>query len=507
MSTATAAAPLTLETSLDVYPGLNRFALDLTRRASSAARFLCPLDLSCLTPSGQHRDPALIDGLLRSNHQWGNDVAALLEPWSRGETVTLIAGQQVGFAGGPLYTLVKVASLLRLREELARRGIPATVFFWLATEDHDLAEVARLTLQTRDGLHEIRAEDRPASPHVVGSLPVPESLRQQFTRLMNTAPAWMSSGLTFRDSFAQLMVSALGPGVVVLVDSLLPELRRSGAPLLTRLFQNSQDLQGLIRTRSEEIRAAGYAPQIEPAADGSYSFLYRVGANGERRPLLAHEEMPPPESISTGVLTRPLLQDSVFRPDVFVGGPAELAYYAQLAALHDRLGIPQPQVALRGHALVAPAKVLRAVERYELKTEELFLPVDDLISLHETHAMARLAEILSGAESRIEEQLQQVRSFIAWHDVTMIRAVDHSLRKIRHQFRRVAERGKKAIARRDAERFHAIRRLSETLVPRGEPQDRGVAWVGYWLQYGKHLVDRLVAEVEPGTDRLKILGL
>ena len=66
-----------------------------------------------------------------------------------GETVTLVAGQQVGFAGGPLYTLAKIATLVKMKRELEKQGKPATIFFWLATEDHDFAEVATLNCRSR----------------------------------------------------------------------------------------------------------------------------------------------------------------------------------------------------------------------------------------------------------------------------------------------------------------------------------------------------------------------
>jgi len=526
VSTATTPAPPLLQLSLDCYPHFNRFALDFVRGAEPARDFLQPLDLAGLKPQGQRKPQELIDGLVRTNASWGNDVAATLQHWGRGETVTLIAGQQVGFAGGPLYTLAKLSSLLRVQRDLSARGIPATVFFWLATEDHDFAEVSRLILPTRDGHRELRVAESPGVSHVVGRRPVPESLRQQFLNITGaSAPDWLPAGITFGESFARLLVSVLGSGTVVLVDSLLPELRRAGRPLFQHLLKDFDEVQSLVGRRSAQIESRGYTPQVEPNSDGEYSLLFVVTSDGERhavrkagtswligtRPATSSELerliTDQPESISTGALARPLLQDAVFQPDLFVGGPAEVAYYAQVSALHQRLGIRMPGVALRGHALVAPTKVLRAFEKYDLRPSEIFLPVEEWIARHETHAVAKLDGMLQTTRDQIEVQLEKLRTFVVSFDPTMDRTVDHSLRKIRYQLQRVGEKGKRAIARRDADRYRAISRLSESLVPKGEPQDRVVGWMGYWLQYGAVLVDRLVSEIEPDSDRLKVIGL
>lgn len=518
MSQAVASPILTLETSLELYPGINRFALDFTRGEPAATRlFGDPVILrakrSEVFSARDDRD-ALAAALIATNAAWGNDVAALVGPWSRGETVTLIAGQQVGFAGGPLYTLAKLASLIRMREDLAQRGQKATVFFWMATEDHDFDEVSTLALLTRDGLREIRTKERHLDQKVVGPMSLPESLRQQLLSVLGgKEPIWLARGLSFGDSFARLIVSVLGSGSVVLVDSLLPSLRTAGRPLFRMLLENYGEIQSLVQNRSRDLLAVGYEPQITPNPDGEYTLLYQM-RDGIRQPIRAAETAQAlrdaeaaPESISTGALARPLLQDAVLRPDVFVGGPAEVAYYAQTAALHRRLGIDPPRIALRGHVLVAPAKMLRAAERYELKPEEFLLPVNELIARHEGDAVAQLDQILQSAGESIEEQLQRIRSFVGAQDTTMLRPADHSLRKIRHQLGRLSERGRSAIARRDAERYNAITRLCDTLMPNGKPQDRVVGWIGWWIQYGPHLVDRLVNEVRPGSDRLRIVGL
>src|SRR5206468_944890 len=139
-----ATAPACLELSLADYPGMNPFVLDwLSGRADS----LLPRRAGEKVPQADEGvSPELTAALIESNKRWGLFVRDEVESWARGESVALIAGQQVGFAGGPLYTLAKIASLLKLKRQFKS----ATVFFWLATEDHDFDEAATLSIPVKD---------------------------------------------------------------------------------------------------------------------------------------------------------------------------------------------------------------------------------------------------------------------------------------------------------------------------------------------------------------------
>ena len=182
------------------------------------------------------RTPELADALIESNQRWGAFVADDVRRWQHGESVAVIAGQQTGFPGGPLYTLVKIATLLKMKRDNEARGIPTTAFFWLATEDHDYAEVASIALPAGDAraqrdLVYLRAARAVETRDVVGPLPVPPVLIDELVAFFNMPrPQWLREGITFRDSFAEL-IATLFPRDVVLVDALLPELRRAGAPL------------------------------------------------------------------------------------------------------------------------------------------------------------------------------------------------------------------------------------------------------------------------------------
>jgi uncharacterized protein YllA (UPF0747 family) len=344
------------------------------------------------------RSPELAQALDASNRRWGIFAKDAITQWASGATRTIIAGQQVGFAGGPLYTIAKIASIVKMKRTLERQGTPATALFWLATEDHDFDEVATLHVPARLvnansqlDLLCMRATRGVDSRAVVGSLLVPELLIAQLLALFEMErPAWLREGITFRDSFAELIASLFG-NEVILVDALLPELRRAGAPLFDAIEGKHDAIHHALQHRGEELKRAGYNEQVTPNENGEYTLLYELDEHGHRQPPTPNRK---PETTSTSALTRPLLQDFVLRPDVFVGGPAEVAYYAQIAPLHELLGIDMPRIALRGHVLVAPKRVARALDRFEIEPSEIFSAADAILAEREPEGVARIREIL-----------------------------------------------------------------------------------------------------------------
>jgi uncharacterized protein YllA (UPF0747 family) len=264
-----------LRIPLAAYPGFNRFTLDWIAGNANATQFLPRTNAA---RNATPRDATLADALIASNRNWGRNVEDEVARWARGETFTVIAGQQVGFAGGPIYTLAKLAGMLKLKRDNEARGIPTTVFFWLATEDHDFAEVATLSLPKRDPKQQLDLTTfraRHAMGKIaVGALPVPEELTKALIEFLDIPrPSWLREGITFRDSFAELIMSAVD-GKFILVDALLPELRRAGAPLFDNILANWDRIQRALDLRAEALTKAGYAPQVVTRPGEAHTLLF-----------------------------------------------------------------------------------------------------------------------------------------------------------------------------------------------------------------------------------------
>jgi len=490
---------------LERYPGMNPFVLDWL---AGDERFLARKGNGKPSAAGAPRPAALAGALIAANRSYGNDVEAEVRRWAAGGTFTIIAGQQTGFAGGPLYTLVKLASLLKLKREHE----PATVFFWMATEDHDFDEAASIALPRPDAEHQrdltrLRASHPADLRRVVGRMPVPEALIEQFlTALSIDRPRWLRRGITFCESFAELLAT-VAPGRVILLDALLPELRRAGAPLFQSIAAKWDALQHALRDRSAELERAGYTPQIVPREDDGYTLLYAIDGAGNREMLRDAAALPEPESISTSALTRPLLQDFVLRPDIFVGGPSEVAYYAQIVPLHEMLSVPMPKVALRGHVLVAPRRVVRYFSRFDIQPEKIFATPERVAAAHAAEEVVEVRAIADQAQRELVAHIDQIRELALPADHAVARAIHKSIGHIEYHFHKLTERAIRGLVRKDRERFRAARELVAAFFPDQQMQDRVVAWFPWWLESGNLLLDRIVDAVEPDTASFKIVSL
>lgn len=488
------------------YPGMNRFVLDWL---GGDERFLPRRPVPRVT---RNVSPELVQALVDSNKHWGLFVRPQVERWAAGAPM-IVAGQQTGFAGGPLYTIAKIATLLKMKREL---GEDAVVFFWLATEDHDFAEVAQLTLPVRAlpqsaevnrqlDLVQLRAIRSTDSHEMVGPAPVPETLIAQLLSFYGgERPQWLREGITFRDSFAELIASIFG-NEIVLVDALLPELRRAGAPLFDQIRAKWNDAQLAITKRSLELSEAGYTPQVVPREGEDYTLLFAIDDDGVNR--APSRDVVSPERTSTSALTRPLLQDLVLAPDVFVGGPAEVAYYAQIAPLHELFGIPMPRVALRGHALIAPKRIVRAFDRYGIDPSSIFTSADKILAEHEPEGVAQVNRIADGARRELIRHIEELAEIALPADHAVARAFTRSVGHIEYHFDKLVERSIRGLVRKDRERHAATRELVATFFPDRHVQDRVVGWYAYWCEQGERLVDALVECIEPDSDHFRIVSL
>lgn len=496
--------------SLDRYPGINPLALDLVRARPQATQFF---DRGAQTPLPAPGRQALAAALGDSNESWGNDVRGLIDAWAAGRGRAVIAGQQVGFGGGPLYTLVKLASLLNMVESSRRSGGETLIpFFWMATEDHDFDEVARLTLQLNGHMKQFQSKASPADRFPVGGLTVPEDLRAAVARATSLPEeGWLQPGLSFRDSFARLISSVAG-GRVVLVDSLLPELRRAGKDLFVAAAARFDEVQDAIASSSRRVEAAGYRVQVAPAASGRYTMFYEIESSGARAVLengadLRRLNEVAPERVSTAALMRPLLQDLVFQPVAFVGGPAEVAYYAQLSSAHDVLEVPRPRVMLRAHALVVPERYMDAMVRHDIEPEEWLDSPETILSRREQDRESELAERVELLKGHFDRELSSIRESILEADPSLTRSLNRTARRIDYHLDVLGRRGRRVIARSDQERFSAVERFSDAIRPNGVVQDRVVGWLTHWMLWGDRALDAIVPHAEPGLDRLSIIGV
>jgi bacillithiol biosynthesis cysteine-adding enzyme BshC len=482
----------------------------------------------------------LVEILGEQNAAWGapRAVQAHLEQLGQPGALAVVTGQQTGLFGGPLYTLYKALSTValarRLRATLQRPVVP---LFWMAAEDHDVAEADHVQLPDRSGalltLRFSEWESPPGffpanlrlGPGMVGTL---EELRAllpptEFVPwLAETLARAFSPGRTLADAFAHWMTALLGEDGLVLVNPAEPRLKRLAAGVLHQELAEAPRSAQRILEASERLRAKGYPAQIEARPDGVNCFLlsggrralvrepagFRLRDSGELIPAaelqrLAEEA---PERFSPNVALRPVVQDALFPTVAYVAGPGELAYFAQLRPVYEQFGIPMPVILPRAFLTLAEPRFLQLLERFRLVLPDLTLEPEQLSS-RVLHALLPpdLEATLAKAREEVSELFQRVGEAVAAVDPTLRATVGQTSGHIRGHLDQLERKTVQALKRREADTRQQVLRLCQALMPGGRPQERVFSVLPYLAKYGPTLLETLRQAIDgPGWEHLLV---
>jgi hypothetical protein len=166
-----------------------------------------------------------------------------------------------------------------------------------------------------------------------------------------------------------------------------------------------------------------------------------------------------------------------------------------------------PRVALRGHVLVAPKRVARAMDRFDIHPAEVFAAADSLIAKREPEGVARVREILDDGKRELMQRIAQVGELALPADHSLASSIQRSIGHLEFHFNKLGERAIKGLVRKDRERYAAIREVVATLYPDRHVQDRTVSWYAYWHVYGAGITEQMLEEVEPDSTFFKLAVL
>lgn len=450
-----------------------------------------------------------------------NPSSPLLEKLAAEGTVAVATGQQVGYLGGPAYTVYKALTAVRVAESLEAAGIPAVPVFWLASEDHDLEEVDHawlfdacrhpLRYQAKVG----SADARPQSSVPVGSLPVP-ALRRDEMRLAFVdlpfgdemtalAAEAYREGRTYAQAFRELLERILGSRRMLFLDPLAEEIRTLAAPLLARAVERFPELSGRVAERSAALENAGYHAQVHLDANTSFFFVLSDGerlslkarnggfSNGKRA-WNAKELASLASSISPNALLRPVLQDYLLPTACLVGGAAEIAYLAQSAPLYEELLGRSPVFLPRNSLTLIDEKAKRYLDRYNLAIPECFTGEQSFEErLGRTRIPPGLRDGMENAVSQTSALFDRLRSELLDFDPTLAAASERSRTRVLYQFQKLERKTAREITRRE----HRVRAdahyLRGLIYPEKHLQERIYSFLPFLAAHGTGLVDLVYA--------------
>lgn len=443
----------------------------------------------------------------------------------------VVTGQQVGLFGGPLLTLLKAATAIRKAQDATRvSGRKHVPVFWLATEDHDVAEVDQVHLLGKQALVTLRAglavsgAARPA-----GSLPVGDRLGELLDAadsVLNFAPVCEVLRAAYTDSedytatlatgIGRLLSSIFAEQGLVVMDAAGRAFHALGAPVLRTALEEADALEEAVIARSAELERAGYHAQVKAAAGMSLLFLELPGPDGamERRALrrtgdggwkagnrsysteeLLHLLATEPERLSPNALLRPVMQDQILPTAAYVGGPAEIAYFAQAAVVYERvLGRVTPVLPRLSATLVSP-EVAAIMAQQETDFPQVLRTgsIEEMTVRFGARAMpVEGKRKLAAAGNALDVELTALEAYMTSLSADLGRAAGVSGRKMRYQMNRL----RRMAARYETERTGALRKQATMLMlelfPEEHLQERLLAGVLYVARYGEGLAQVLV---------------
>jgi bacillithiol synthase len=475
----------------------------------------------------QARRVRMANLLERQNRNW-NVSSKTLENIARfrAGASAVMTGQQVGLFGGPVFGIFKALTAVKLADEASARGVNAVPIFWLATEDHDLAEVNHTAMPTPDGqLEALVSSARGIDDAPVGSIqfgPDINPLVEAAATLLGSSEvsAWLREsyreGDTLGSGFARLFAKLFADWGVILLDGSDPELDQMAEPLYRAAIEQAVSIDEALLNRGKELESAGYHQQVKVTPSSTLLFMFRDGArtvihrrvNGDASVdfIIGNERITKDEllrrisdnseNFSPNVLLRPVMQDFLLPTLAYAGGAAEVAYFSQVAVVYEALLAHVTPVLPRFSATLVDAKAQRLLDKYDLSPGDIFQGPDAL--KHELASRTLPADLQTAfdkAFAALEQCVEAIRGSLTRLDSTLVDAANRAGAKMQYQLEHLRSSAARAELRQSEvlERHAAF--LSNFLFPDKALQEREIAGIYFVARFGPELLKLLYANL------------
>ena len=426
--------------------------------------------------------------------------------------VAVVSGQQVGLFSGPAYSVYKALTAVQIAEELTRGGIPAVPVFWMATEDHDLDEIRHATWFEQGKLIRFELPLIAETGRPVGRIPlgaeVAPFVQEAAGLLANQGSDLLAQYLvesyrpeeTYGSAFGKLFARLFAQQGLILMDPLDIGLHKVASPLYQHALAERDALNEKLLQRGKDLDRAGFDAQVKVTSRSTLLFHLAGGVrqvitassgkfqSGEKtwtRDELVHLTHTEPENFSPNALFRPVVQDYLLPTAAYVGGPAEISYFAQSEVIYRHLLGRMPVMLPRAGFTLVDAKAAKLLRRYGLTVEDVWAGSQSLRHKMEGASVPKgLSKTFERDQKQIQKILTQLGKRIAKLDPTLNGTVERARQRIEYHLDKLRRKAGKAEDRKTGLISAHEQYLESLLYPHKALQSRELCLLPFLARWG-----------------------
>ncbi|MBN1213318.1 MAG: bacillithiol biosynthesis cysteine-adding enzyme BshC [candidate division Zixibacteria bacterium] len=442
--------------------------------------------------------------------------------------VCVLAGQQAGLLGGPLFSIVKMLGILksaRLYEQKLKR--PVIPVFWIAGDDHDFDEVNHMFLLNRAS--EPCEITYPTPPEK--ELPIAEiyfSDREELSRALDKTRECLGEsdftpelfdlidrsytpGDTFVTAFGKITAGLFRDFGLVLFSPGDPEVKRYAIPFFETILNRQDDLHDRIQNTNDAILKAGYHIQVEKKENATHFFYNHDGRkpvmrDGDRftcgEKTVTRDELlnclrETPQLFSPDVMTRPVLQSYLFPTLAQKGGPSEIAYLAQINPIFELFGLPAPCHQARPTLTVLEKRFEKQMDEYEISFDDLTGDIEQAVNrVLERSFPEKLENNYATLHKSVKDAFDEFKNTSLEFDASLKKFAEQIYGKIDYNLKAFESKVFAAHKKKSQETRDKIYRLRNAVCPNRGLQERSINITYFIARYGFGIIPFLYEKID-----------
>ncbi len=442
-----------------------------------------------------------------------------IEKLEDGNCFTVTTGHQLCLFTGPLYFIYKIITAINLAEKL-NKEYPANHFvpvYWMATEDHDFAEINHAYVFGKKVEWSIDSHNAPVGSLSLNSLAsTMEALYaimgegenvQELKRLVSDAYGGETTLGQATFAFVNYLVGKYG---LVIIEPDNADLKNIFSPIITDELVNNNSFK-LVTNTNKRLADAGIEAQVNPREIN----LFYIDENGRNRIEKKGDKFEIvnsavtfsrgeiielikklPEKFSPNVLMRPVYQQCILPNVAYIGGPSELVYWLELKDGFEYYKIPFPVLMPRNSALIISAPISQKIDKLGFELKDIFSDAESLIKQFITQSSDGLPDF-EKVVGELKNIYASLGNKVQETDPTLVATTEAELQKQLNALKTLETKLVRVKKQKEETSVTKIRKIKEYLFPNGALQDRSDNFIPFYIQHGAAFFDLLKENFDP----------